>query len=61
MGASPVWHKSSYSGALNGDCVEVAQSSDFVLVRDSKRLTGATLRLSPSAWARFLHHVPRRP
>lgn len=61
MSASPVWHKSSYSGALSGDCVEVAQSPGFVLVRDSKRLTGATLRLSAAAWARFLRHVPGRP
>ncbi|MFF4544382.1 DUF397 domain-containing protein [Streptomyces sp. NPDC001435] len=61
MGASPVWHKSTHSGSLSGECIEVAEAAAFVLVRDSKRPTGPTLRLSLPAWTRFLRHVSGPP
>ncbi|MEV5276272.1 DUF397 domain-containing protein [Streptomyces sp. NPDC051994] len=45
--------KSSYS-TLSGDCVEVALNiPTTVAVQDSKRTDGATLRLTPAAWAAF--------
>ncbi|WP_409472729.1 DUF397 domain-containing protein [Streptomyces sp. HC307] len=59
MGASPVWHKSTYSGATDDDCVEVARTRTRVLVRDSKRPAGPVLRLSFSAWEHFLAHISR--
>ncbi|MFJ8633376.1 DUF397 domain-containing protein [Streptomyces sp. NPDC093568] len=57
MGASPVWHKSSYSGGLSGDCVQIARTRNGVLVGDSKHPTCPALRLSASAWTRFVDHV----
>ncbi|MFE7134509.1 DUF397 domain-containing protein [Streptomyces sp. NPDC057638] len=44
------WFKSSYSNG-NVECVEVAHRSEAVSVRDSKRLDGPYLTLSPEAWA----------
>ncbi|MFD7016712.1 DUF397 domain-containing protein [Streptomyces sp. NPDC059161] len=49
--------KSSYS-TLSGDCVEVALNiPTTVAVQDSKRADGATLRLTPAAWAAFIGGV----
>ncbi|WP_229868704.1 DUF397 domain-containing protein [Streptomyces inusitatus] len=50
---SPRWFKSSYS-SNGGNCVEVAvnlSATGTVPVRDSKRPTGPTLLVSPSAFA----------
>ncbi|MCH0538155.1 DUF397 domain-containing protein [Streptomyces sp. MUM 203J] len=44
------WFKSSYSGAEGGQCVEVAAASGTVHIRDSKRLGGPVLSVSPRAW-----------
>ncbi|MEV6326461.1 DUF397 domain-containing protein [Streptomyces sp. NPDC051909] len=49
------WRKSRYSGASNGDCVEV--SDDFpgvVPVRDSKATDGPALVFRASAWSAFV-------
>ena len=45
----PRWRKATYSGN-GGNCAEVGQSSDHVLVRDTKNRKGAVLRFSPGAW-----------
>jgi hypothetical protein len=49
------WRASTYSGNNGGECVEWAPSHveacGVVPVRDSKRPTGPTLRVSPAAWA----------
>ncbi len=48
------WHKSSYSGDPQGNCVEVAELPDGTrLVRDTKDRDGGTLRFSADAWRRF--------
>ncbi|GLW53721.1 DUF397 domain-containing protein [Kitasatospora phosalacinea] len=48
------WHKSSYSGASGGNCVEVAApDSATTAVRDSKDPNGPRLRFSNSTWASF--------
>ena len=49
------WRKSSYSGGGNGDCVEVAVSTEMIGVRDSKNVTGPTLEFSVDQWRRFLN------
>lgn len=50
------WRKSSRS-SLNG-CVEVAVSSDAILVRDSKmNPIGPVLRYTPHEWALFIWAV----
>ena len=55
--SSATWRKSSYSGGSGGDCVEVADSTDMVLVRDTKDRAGAELGFTPGAWKRFLSDV----
>lgn len=48
------WFKSSYSGGGGGECVEVAATTGYVHVRDSKQLGGPVLTLGPAAWAGFV-------
>lgn len=47
------WRKSSYSGHIGGDCVEVADLVLMVGVRDSKDPEGPKLGFSPAAWDVF--------
>ncbi|HEX6525816.1 MAG TPA: DUF397 domain-containing protein [Streptosporangiaceae bacterium] len=56
MADSLNWRKSSYSGANNAECVEVAATSDgeHVLVRDTRHRAGGTLRFSSAQWRSFL-------
>ncbi|MFC8376475.1 DUF397 domain-containing protein [Streptomyces albidoflavus] len=53
------WFKSSYSSGDGDSCVEVANCSSAVLVRDSKLSDSPQLSLSPAAWADFVNHAPR--
>ncbi|MFF7588972.1 DUF397 domain-containing protein [Kitasatospora purpeofusca] len=54
MSGDVVWFKSSYSGGEGGDCVEVAEAAESVLVRDSKDKFGPRLAFSPTAWRSFV-------
>jgi hypothetical protein len=54
-----VWTKSSYSGGSAGNCVEVADHRNRVLVRDTRDRAGLVLRFSPGAWRRFADQVKR--
>jgi hypothetical protein len=52
------WRKSSYSDANGGSCVELADDSCKVLVRDTTDRSGtasgtATLAFNAAAWAKF--------
>jgi hypothetical protein len=52
------WHKSSYSGANGGNCVEVASNlPDIIAVRDSKDPHGPALTFTPPAWAALLRDI----
>ncbi|WP_035799064.1 DUF397 domain-containing protein [Kitasatospora mediocidica] len=52
------WHKSSYSGSNQGQCVEVGTGlTDAVPVRDSKDPHGPALVFSTAAFADFLRGV----
>ncbi|MBT2418607.1 DUF397 domain-containing protein [Streptomyces sp. ISL-22] len=51
------WRKSSYSGTNGGDCVEVADLTPCVAVRDSKDPEVGTLTLSPEAYVAFIGYV----
>ncbi|MGW0764120.1 DUF397 domain-containing protein [Streptomyces sp. NPDC002676] len=51
------WHKSSYSGGDQGECLEVARGHAVVPVRDSKALTGPALIFSTDGWASFVAAV----
>jgi Domain of unknown function (DUF397) len=50
------WRKSSYSTAT-GNCVEVAPTTDSVLVRHSKHPTAGTIIFSLPAWVSFIREV----
>jgi hypothetical protein len=54
MNTGEAWHKSSYSGAEGGECIEVAETSDAVWVRDSKRPAETRLSFSLEAWDGFV-------
>lgn len=56
MGTPPesAWFKSSYSGGNATECVEAALVPAGILIRDSKRPSGARLAVSADAWGRFL-------
>ncbi|WP_103516624.1 DUF397 domain-containing protein [Streptomyces sp. SM10] len=47
------WFKSSYSGSSGDNCVEVAVSTEGVLVRDSKDTERRGLSISRQAWSAF--------
>ncbi|MFF2438517.1 DUF397 domain-containing protein [Streptomyces sp. NPDC058107] len=48
------WFKSSYSSGEGGECVEVANATGAVHIRDSKVAGGPVLTVSPHAWAGFV-------
>lgn len=48
------WRKSSYSGDQGGDCVEIAESTASVAIRDSKYPAGPILTLDPAAFNTFV-------
>ena len=53
------WRKSSYSGNGGGNCVEVADDTRRVLVRDTQDRTGPVLPFTTDAWRRFADRVKR--
>jgi hypothetical protein len=55
---TPVWRKSSHSGTIEGsDCVEVADLSGVIGVRDSKNPDGPRLALSGRSFAALVGRV----
>jgi hypothetical protein len=48
------WRKSSRSHPYGNNCVEVAQLTDGVAVRDSKDRSGPALLFTPAEWDAFL-------
>ncbi len=46
------WRKSQYSGS-QANCVEIANTTDVVLVRDTTHRAGGTLGFSVAAWRAF--------
>jgi hypothetical protein len=53
------WRKSSYSGQSGGNCVEVADHDNHVMVRDTKNRASAVLRFDPAVWQKFTDQVKR--
>lgn len=51
------WHKSSYSGGDQGECLEVARGYDTVPVRDSKAPHGPAVIASSASWSAFVTAV----
>ncbi|MGW4567983.1 DUF397 domain-containing protein [Streptomyces sp. NPDC004561] len=48
------WRRSSYSGNTGGECVEVAELTALVAVRDSKDPDAAHFAVAPQAWDAFV-------
>ncbi|KIR60978.1 MULTISPECIES: DUF397 domain-containing protein [Micromonospora] len=48
------WRKSGRSSASGSNCVEVAELSDALAVRDSKDPGGPALRFDRDAWSSFV-------
>ncbi len=57
--AETAWFKSSYSGSGGGACIEVANGTDTILVRDSKDAAGPVLTFSPEEWTAFVRFAAR--
>ncbi|QKZ20032.1 DUF397 domain-containing protein [Streptomyces chartreusis] len=62
MGSKPaqvnvLWRKSSYSGNTGGECVEVAELTPRIAVRDSKNPGVGTVTLTPEAYTAFVAFV----
>ncbi|HXA62693.1 MAG TPA: DUF397 domain-containing protein [Streptosporangiaceae bacterium] len=57
--SQPVWRKSSRSTTQGGECVEVADLSGAVGVRDSKNPAGGNLSLSGRRFASLVSRVKR--
>jgi hypothetical protein len=53
------WRKSSYSGSSGGECVEVADLTPGIAVRDSKNQRGPALLFPTAAWSAFVESVKR--
>lgn len=52
------WRKSRYSSNGGGNCVEVADTSTRVLIRDTKQAgTSPVLNVSGDTWRRFMTQV----
>ncbi|WP_329233812.1 DUF397 domain-containing protein [Streptomyces sp. NBC_00111] len=51
------WHKSSYSGSEGDSCIEVAEGTQVIHVRDSKVQLSPELTLSPTAWRAFVTYA----
>ncbi|MFF0072155.1 DUF397 domain-containing protein [Streptomyces sp. NPDC005494] len=51
------WYKSSYSGANQGECLEVAAGHPIIPVRDSKAPHGPVITFSSPRWATFVAAV----
>jgi hypothetical protein len=47
------WRKSSRSGNNGGNCVEVADAAQVILVRDTKNRDGHVLNVPADAWESF--------
>ncbi|WP_199550881.1 DUF397 domain-containing protein [Streptomyces sp. N35] len=53
------WRKSSYSGTSGGECVEVADLTPHIAIRDSKTPDGPVLTLPADSFARFVDAAVR--
>jgi Domain of unknown function (DUF397) len=51
------FRKSSHSGAVNNNCVEVGFVTAEVLMRDSKDPNGPVLHFTPDEWRAFIAGV----
>lgn len=53
----PQWRSASFCN--NGNCVEVAEMTDEVLVRNNTEVNGSILSFSTTEWADFITSIKR--
>ncbi|MEU8125196.1 DUF397 domain-containing protein [Spirillospora sp. NPDC049024] len=53
------WRKASRSSASGSDCVEIAQVSDLIAIRDSKAPNGPTVVIDRKAWRTLTNRAHR--
>jgi Domain of unknown function (DUF397) len=51
------WRTASYSSNGGGECVEVANHGNRVLVRDTQNRSGPILGFSSAAWRKFADQI----
>jgi Domain of unknown function (DUF397) len=51
----PAWRKASF--CASGECVEVAQQDNMIVLRDSKEPRGSVLRYTAEEWRSFVRGV----
>ncbi|QXJ20766.1 DUF397 domain-containing protein [Actinomadura graeca] len=51
------WRKSTHSGAVENDCVEIASMDDHIVIRDSKAATAGHLTLTRQDFTTLLAHL----
>lgn len=56
---SATWRKSSYSSSSGGDCVEVADLTPHVAIRDSKNPAHGVLTVTPETFTAFVSAASR--
>ncbi|MEU9480740.1 DUF397 domain-containing protein [Streptomyces sp. NPDC048191] len=57
MAPESAWFKSSYSNDTGGNCIEIADRTTEVGIRDSKKKTGPALVVPATAWSSFISLV----
>ncbi|MER5582048.1 DUF397 domain-containing protein [Streptomyces asoensis] len=51
------WRKSSYSNTTGGECLEIAEGTPFVPVRDSKAPERGALVFDEAVWSVFVSSI----
>ncbi|MEU6623407.1 DUF397 domain-containing protein [Streptomyces litmocidini] len=49
------WRKSSYSGDTGGNCIEIADLTAHIAIRDSKNPEGPAFLATPAAFTAFVN------
>ncbi|TDB89285.1 DUF397 domain-containing protein [Actinomadura sp. 7K534] len=59
--SQPHWRKSSHSGGDEGNCVEIADLSDQIAIRDSKNFAAGHLTLTRQHFTSLLAQLASQP
>ncbi|XVQ10890.1 DUF397 domain-containing protein [Spirillospora sp. CA-255316] len=57
--SAAVWRKSSRSTAQGNECVEIAATTGFVAIRDSKHSAGPSMTVKRSTFALLAEEIRR--
>ncbi|MFI0485040.1 DUF397 domain-containing protein [Actinomadura sp. 9N215] len=55
------WRKSTHSGAVENECVEIADLNDHIAIRDSKNPDTGHLTLTRQSFGALLTHLTSQP